>query len=306
MGYVYQILNKETDKLYIGSTKDYEHRKYQHLYNLRKGKHINSHLQSSFNKYTEAAFEFSVREGCDNYLEREQETIDSYEWDKLYNMSKCVSGGDKLSYHPNWEGIVERIKVKMTKLHALVGEDNPWRDRDVKGENNPNWKNWSSLTYCACGNLMSSTSKTCSYCQDRSGENNPFYGKHHSDATKDKISAAHKGKEPLNNTEVIIDGIEYKSFTDAGKELDIHVTVVRHRCVVSTNPKFKNWTVKGVTKLVEKPRVNSNAISIICEGVLFETTMDAAKHYNLSTCAIRNRVKSKNYPEFKLANDTKQ
>lgn len=298
MGYVYQILNKNTQKVYIGSTKDYKNRKQTHLLNLRKDSHVNSHLQRSFNKHGEHSFEFSVLLECEDYLEREQEIIDSSDWDNLYNMSKCVSGGDKLSYHPNREAIVDRIRVKMNELHSLEGDENPWRNRDVKGENNPNWNGWSSITYCTCGNEMASTAKTCSSCQDRTGENNPFYGKHHNDETKAKISAVHKGKEPLNNIEVVIDGVEYQSFTDAGRKLDVHTTVVHHRCTKSTNPKFKDWVVKGVIKEVKEVKAGYNAIPVLCEGKLFATCSEAAQYYNLSMCAIQNRVKSKNYPEF--------
>lgn len=98
--------------------------------------------------------------------------------------------------------------------------------------------------------------------------------------------------------EGIIDGIGYESFTDAGRKLNVHATVVHHRCTKSTNPKFKDWTVKGVVKTVKKVKAGYNAIPILCEGQLFATCSEAALHYNLSVTAIQNRVKSKNYPEF--------
>jgi len=50
-------------------------RQKQHLYNLRHNKNINKRLQSSFNKYGEEAFEFSVVEelnSTDSQKEREQ------------------------------------------------------------------------------------------------------------------------------------------------------------------------------------------------------------------------------------------
>lgn len=298
MDYVYQILNKITQKVYIGSTKNYRKRKQQHLSHLRCGSHVNSHLQNSFNKYTESAFEFSILLECENYLEMEQKLIDAADWENIYNINKTVSGGDKISYHSEKEDIIRRIKLKMRQLHALEGEDNPWRNRDVKGEANPNWRGGIAVKYCSCGNKKANSAKTCSKCQDRSGENNPFYGKHHSEETKAKLSLTSKGRLPVNHIEVVIEGVEYESFTGAGRELNLSPSVVWHRCTVSTNAKFKDWTIKGVPKIVKEPKPSSIATAIICEGNLFESYTAASEHYGLSITAIINRVRSDNYPEF--------
>lgn len=57
---IYFIVNKVNGKLYIGSSRDCERRKSEHFSRLRRGAHINKRLQSAWDKYGEANFEFTV------------------------------------------------------------------------------------------------------------------------------------------------------------------------------------------------------------------------------------------------------
>ncbi len=81
---VYCIRNKVNGKRYLGSSVNCYHRiKSQHLDKLRRGTHNNPHLQSSFKKYTENAFEYFIVELCKekDMLIREQWHMDN---------SKCL------------------------------------------------------------------------------------------------------------------------------------------------------------------------------------------------------------------------
>lgn len=63
MGYVYEILNIQNNKKYIGSTKkDPKIRKTRHITTLRNGTHHNVYLQRAFNKYGEKSFQFNILE----------------------------------------------------------------------------------------------------------------------------------------------------------------------------------------------------------------------------------------------------
>ena len=75
---IYEIVNRENGKRYIGSAVHLERRKTEHFGNLRKGKHRNRHLQSAYAKYGENSFVFSVLEYCgkERLIEREQFYID--------------------------------------------------------------------------------------------------------------------------------------------------------------------------------------------------------------------------------------
>lgn len=77
---IYRITNTINGLFYIGSAKRFQHRQAQHLYDLRKNKHRNAHLQHAFSLYGEQAFVFDVVEIVDDLsllTEREQYYIDS-------------------------------------------------------------------------------------------------------------------------------------------------------------------------------------------------------------------------------------
>lgn len=79
---VYIYHNHETGKNYVGSASDsFKIRWYRHLWDLKRGSHHSPHLQRSWDKHGEAAFEFFVVERCppDLCVEREQHWIDFYE-----------------------------------------------------------------------------------------------------------------------------------------------------------------------------------------------------------------------------------
>lgn len=57
---IYQILHKESNKRYIGSSKNLYKRKWEHLKRLRTNKHCNKYLQSAWNKYGESSFEIKT------------------------------------------------------------------------------------------------------------------------------------------------------------------------------------------------------------------------------------------------------
>jgi len=61
---IYQINNIETGAFYVGQSVDVQSRLERHAKKLRGGKHINKHLQNSWNKWDEDAFTFEVLELC--------------------------------------------------------------------------------------------------------------------------------------------------------------------------------------------------------------------------------------------------
>jgi len=93
---IYQILNLENEKFYIGHSQDYDTRWYEHKRRLIKNRHENQHLQLAWNKYGEKAFEFIVIElvSTENLLIREQYWIDnlkSYNKEIGYNINPNAS-----------------------------------------------------------------------------------------------------------------------------------------------------------------------------------------------------------------------
>jgi group I intron endonuclease len=82
---VYRI-NVGNGRFYIGSAVNLSKRKWNHLSALRSGRHYNSILQNSFDKYGE--FDFSVVERCqvDQVIAREQVLLDEH-----FNDPKCAN-----------------------------------------------------------------------------------------------------------------------------------------------------------------------------------------------------------------------
>jgi group I intron endonuclease len=60
MGTIYKIENIVNGKVYIGQAGNWKRRKRDHLSYLKHNKHPNKHLQSSWNKYGEQAFTFTL------------------------------------------------------------------------------------------------------------------------------------------------------------------------------------------------------------------------------------------------------
>ena len=91
---IYIIKNKQSQKFYIGSSRDISTRWKSHIWRLQKNIHPNAHLQSSWNKYKSEAFSFEILEECkeEDLLTVEQRYIDSYDFSNLYNLTLDVYG----------------------------------------------------------------------------------------------------------------------------------------------------------------------------------------------------------------------
>ena len=131
-------------------------------------------------------------------------------------------------------------------------------------ESNPNWKNGIYLekTTCECGNKKSYSAKVCGKCYDKTGKNNPFFGKEHSQQTKEKLSKASMGRKPINSLKIIIDGIIYDSATEASKVLKCVPATILNRC---RSDKFNNYnfytcptTIEITQEIEEESRVESS------------------------------------------------
>lgn len=96
---IYQIVNTQTGKVYIGSSATVPERWRQHRHLLRRGLHHSVKLQRSWAKHGEEAFVFSVLECAptERLIQREQAWIDSLR--PFYNVAPLAGTrrGVKLS-----------------------------------------------------------------------------------------------------------------------------------------------------------------------------------------------------------------
>lgn len=138
---VYIIKNLVNGKVYIGSSIDIYNRWKTHKYGLKNNKHINQHLQNSWNKYGENNFDFSILEETSKLkttlIEKEQKYIDlyeSFERQKGYNINPVAEIGYSLGCYKTW---VDKF--------GLEKADEMWKEVTKKNsiansmENNAMW-----------------------------------------------------------------------------------------------------------------------------------------------------------------------
>ena len=220
IGWIYMIINKINNKIYVGQTinkNGYKKRWNQHKNELRKNSHHNIFLQNSWNKYGEENFEFILlHELIFNTEEERKKILNLIEkiyiigWNLLddrygYNIAEGGSDGNPL-YGKSVEEL-ELINLKnsiSTKIWwsslnkeeyenmcRILSENSTWWGRkhteESKKKISDGVKNWNN-------NLSESDKKIRS---DKlsilnSGDKNGMYGKHHSNKTKEEMSKIRK------------------------------------------------------------------------------------------------------------------
>lgn len=238
IGVIYKIINTKTKIFYVGGTKEFEKRRWRHLNDLRKNIHHNKKLQKDFNEYGEDVFIFKIVKHSSDVKTDEQNILDSINYDESYNISPYSTIGDMSDFIDG-----DKISETLKRKHKL-GEI---KLKSIFGEDNPNWRGGKKY-FCKCGSEISKVNNTCLSCRDISGSNNPFFGKKHSNETKEKLRKIvnekyEKGsyKMPSNTQIVIIDSIEYKSKSYAARKLGCTVSTISNRI---KSKKFKNYKLK--------------------------------------------------------------
>lgn len=112
---IYQIKNLVNKKKYIGSTKNFNSRKHQHLYHLRRSNHSNKHLQNAWNIYGENVFVFEILEECDVSLiiKKEQYYIDLLKPE--YNIRKIAASNLGFKHSTNTKNKIKETSKQMWK-----------------------------------------------------------------------------------------------------------------------------------------------------------------------------------------------
>lgn len=107
---VYGVLDKNNQKIYIGSSNHVKRRYYEHASYLRNNKHWIEELQERWNLLGKDNFEFVVLEECLDYEDKEQFYL-SNNLDKRYNKSEYIdSTGLKHSLETK-----EKLRVARSK-----------------------------------------------------------------------------------------------------------------------------------------------------------------------------------------------
>lgn len=246
-GYTYKIINNVDGKFYVGSSVDIDKRWKRHLNELQNNSHHNINLQKAYNACNRDDFELEIVYEGVLYQQKEQDLLDNTDQGMLYNICRGVHGGDTHTNNPNLGDIRRRTSDTLKYLRSLEGEDNPWNDMDFRGELNPNWKGGISTDYdliwdkCVCGEDKKRVSTLCYDChiKSRQGSKNPFFGKSHSEETKEKLRKAHTGKSNKSCwVKVSIEGVIFNSITEVAEHYQVSRGTVTYRC---KSKNFPDW-----------------------------------------------------------------
>lgn len=115
----YKIIHNKTNKFYYGSSKNIKKRFIRHKSDLKNNHHHCIHLQRAYNKYGKENFKYIIDTICENIddaVDLEQDFLDK-NYDTIYNTSKYASGGDLISYHPNKQKIIKKIKNTLKSIY---------------------------------------------------------------------------------------------------------------------------------------------------------------------------------------------
>jgi group I intron endonuclease len=301
---IYIITNLINDKVYVGSTINkygiYK-RMYEHLYNLRKGKHINEHLQSAWNLYGEENFNFEILEIVDTLEmvnKREEYFIEYYKsYNREYGYNICrysntVSGYThtlntliKLSGRKNNEESKKRqsiaqigkISSKRVKIIQLSKSDEIIKIWDSMGEVEKELKIGHSKVSLVCNGIRKSAGG--------------FKWKYFNESHKPHIRENRKIIQRNIKTNEIIK--IWDSIGEASRKLDINFMGIKRVC-----DKVKEKITSGGYKweysdeIVNKKQINQKDK----DGNLikrWDSEYDAAKELSISVESIQNVLKNK-------------
>lgn len=175
--------------LYVGSSIDIKRRMGDHLYTLSNRTHHNEIVQGVWNKEGSNTFAFFVLEVCneDERHKKEQYWIDYFS-DK-YGFDVLMNLSDEVGLPPKMTE-EERRKLSEVRKGNWAGEKNPQYGRNMKGENN---------VFFGKHHSEQVKQKLAEIAVERFKINpNPFKGKRHSKETRRILSEKAKQRKPMS------------------------------------------------------------------------------------------------------------
>ena len=258
---VYKLLCTANNRFYIGSTADLNKRKQRHLYDLQRGEHNNIFLQRTFNKYGAEAFKWLVIyvDTVEEARILEQHYIDKYMRSKrCMNIGRTASGGDNLTQHPYRRDIIRRIKLTLRRKFRAMSD----AERSAKF--------------------------------GKPGSLNGMYGRSHTPETRAKISALNIGRTPPNKG--VSPSAEQKKLLSEKALARYAAGAVNPFLGKSHTRKTKNiLSRKGKERYADPNYTHAQARKVKCDGKVYKSVSEAARHIGCVPASILFRIKSPNF-----------
>lgn len=276
---IYRIKNKISGKSYIGQSVDVNKRFNRHISELANNTHHNINMQEEYDKYGPDSFECKIlvydlptQEDADII---EESLINAYIDDGvIYNINRHAHGGDITSTHPNNEEIRKKISEASKRMYL----EHPEIKENLR--------------------------------KQFSGENNPMYGKHHSEETRRKMSensGIHKKVFTDEERKAISDRIN-KQYQEHPEILDKISNNLKQK--YQDDPSYREKVSAASKANWERPEYREKMIGMIKEsaksrmkpvhgnGTDYECISEACKDTGLTTGAVINRCRSNNFPDW--------
>lgn len=257
---VYRLCTQDGD-VYVGSTNNLNQRLMDHRSSLRRGVHRNSRLQKAYNN---GSFISVTADECASREEAfalEQKFIDCLPEEALLNIGLGTIGGDNLTRNPDRDKIIDKMTRSVNERFASLTPEERRVQYGKPGDRNGMYgrthtqetRELIRRKVCTPENIAASRArrlgvkvgeetrrKISEFAKTRTGEKNPFYGRHHTEETRRRLAEMNKGNIPTNARKVEIDGIQYVSLTEAARQLDVVPATILYR-LSSKNPKFESY-----------------------------------------------------------------
>jgi len=257
---IYKIQNVLTEFIYIGCSQNIEKRFKQHITKLKNGNHANRHLQSSFNKHGLKNFTFEIifEAYCEECVLKNLESL--FIWSenpsKLYNI--FVPKEFQME-SINYQDFQER-KVSQWRETVAINGGLPPKTEEQK--------------------LRQSSAV--------SGEKNGFYGKNHTEETKEDLSTKAKIRWSDPQEKELQSQRLKEFYSDPENRAKVgRKSKGRKQSEKSKQEKSKKYSGSG----------NPNATPFLLNGLRFGSFVEAEKVLGISKYKLKKLLKPNDYLE---------
>ena len=266
---IYKITNLVNGKVYIGQSQDIEHRWQEHRRNMYLEKYQNIVLYKALKKYGIDNFSFTILEEC------ALEELDDKEIQYIESFRSYVGFDDCNGYNMTLGGDGNRGVERTSEWNLRISEGNKWQIPWNKGKN-----------------------YTLSHIQGKySGEKNPFYGRHHTEETKELLRKLAKNRVNGITYRVICDDVVYDSVASCARHFGIdHRTMSdwlhgrrgMPEYFFNMGLRFADRDIDGriARKATGKNNASSRSVQCINTGEIFDTMTDACKKYAVNVSSM--------------------